>query len=85
MRVTPYGCPRPAAGRPAVESAGRTRIRYDVYPGQRYEFDEWPMSPTEAGRYVLEAGLVAEGIGAFAADPPVRIPFEVGRRAAEIR
>jgi hypothetical protein len=74
-----------AAGRPAAESAGRTGIRYDVYPGQSYELDEWPMSPAEAGRYVLEAGLVAEGISAFATDPPVRIAVEVGRPAAGIR
>jgi hypothetical protein len=68
-----------ATDRPAAESAGRTRIRYDVFPGQRYEFDEWPAPPAQAGRYVLEAGLVAEGIGAFAADPPVRLAVEVAR------
>ena len=56
-----------------------TRIRYDVHRGQSYEFDEWPTPPTARGRYVLEAGLVAEGVGALAADPPLRIPLEVGR------
>ena len=67
-----------ATGRPAAERTGRIRIRYDVYPGQSYEFDEWPTPPTQAGRYVLEAGLVAEGIGALGADPPVRMAVEVG-------
>lgn len=69
-----------AGGRATAEGAGRTRIRYDVYPGQSYEFDEWPPSPSEAGRYVLEAGLVVEGVGPFAADPAVRIPVDVGPR-----
>lgn len=66
-------------GRPAAESAGRTRIHYEVYPGQSYEFDAWPMPPTEAGRYVLEAALAAEGVGPFAADPPMKIAVDVGR------
>lgn len=68
-----------AAGQPAAEGGGRRRIRHDVYPGQGYEFDEWPMAPAEAGRYVLEARLVVEGSGPFVVDPPVRISVEVGR------
>jgi hypothetical protein len=69
-----------AAGRPRAEGGGRTRIRYDVHPGASYEFAEWPMAPAEPGRYVVEAGLVVEGVGPFAAEPPVRTAVEVGRR-----
>ena len=45
-----------ATGRPTAESAGRTRIRYDVYPGQSYGFDEWPMPPTEVDMAASRAG-----------------------------
>jgi hypothetical protein len=38
------------------------------------------MAPAEPGRYVVEAGLVVEGVGPFAAEPPVRTAVEVGRR-----
>jgi hypothetical protein len=69
-----------ATGHPAPEGAGRTPLRYDVHPGQSYEFDEWPTVPAEAGRYVLEARLVVEGVGTQAsADPPVRIAVEARR------
>lgn len=70
-----------ATGRPIAHGAGLARIRYDVHPGQRYEFDEWPAGPVEAGRYVVEAGLVTGGFGPSAGDAPVRIWVQVEESA----
>jgi len=66
-----------AAGRALDHGAGHAPIRYDVRPGQRYEFDEWPAPPVDAGRYVLEAGLARGGSGAFEGIEPVRLVVEV--------
>ncbi len=65
-----------AGGRP-VGVGRQIAIRYDVYPGQRYEFDEWAAVPTEAGRYVLELALVSGAMGVFPAETPARLPVEV--------
>lgn len=60
-----------------VGGARHVPIRYDVYPGGRYEFDEWPAPPVDVGQYVLEVGLASGGAGAFAGDEPVRLPVDV--------
>jgi hypothetical protein len=57
--------------------AGHAPIRYDVHPGQRYEFDEWPAPPVDPGHYVLEVGLTSGGAGAFAGGEPVRLGVDV--------
>ena len=58
-----------ADARPVPESGGRTPVRYDVHPGQRYEFDLWPAAPVRPGAYVLRITLVRGGMGPFAGDP----------------
>jgi hypothetical protein len=72
-----------ADGREVAGGAGQTRIRYDVYPGQRYEFDEWIAGPVDGGRYVLELGLASGGVGPFVTGggAPVTVTVDVGRRA----
>jgi hypothetical protein len=70
-----------ATGRALAEGSGRTRLRYEVHPGQSYRFDEWPLPPTAAGRYVLEAGLVVEGVGPFPAEGPLTLAVDVGARS----
>ena len=71
-----------AEGRAVAGGAGQARIRYDVYPGQRYEFDEWIAAPVDGGRYVLELGLVSGGVGPFAEGDslPATVTVDVGRR-----
>lgn len=64
-------------GRPVAGVGRRVAIGYDVYPGQRYEFDEWAAVPTEAGPYVVELGLVSGAMGAFAVEPPAKLAVEV--------
>ena len=64
------------AGRPMAGVGRQVTIRYDVYPGQRYELDEWAAVPAAAGRYLVELYLVNGGMGAFAAEPPVRLDVE---------
>jgi hypothetical protein len=66
-----------AAGRTMDPGAGHAPIRYDVHPGQRYEFDVWPAPPVDHGRYVLEIGLATGGAGAFAGGDPVRLAVDV--------
>jgi hypothetical protein len=66
-----------AAGRAQTHGAGHAPIRYDVHPGQRYEFDEWPAPPVERGRYVLEIGLAIGGASAFAGGDPARLAVDV--------
>jgi hypothetical protein len=73
------------AGRPMEIGGGQTPIRYDVQPGGRYEFDEWPAPPSEAGRYVLEAGLVSGGAGVFPGDGGVKLEVEVAPLRAPAR
>ena len=72
-----------ADGRVMDEGAGLAAIRYDVYPGQRYEFEEWPAAPVDGGRYVLEVGLVSGGAGAFPGGEPVRLVIDVAPRVRE--
>lgn len=71
-----------AEGRVVGGDAGQARIRYDVYPGQRYEFDESIAAPVDGGRYVLELGLVSGGVGPFTAggNLPAMVTVDVGRR-----
>jgi hypothetical protein len=69
---------RDATGQALAHGAGQARVRYDVYPGQGYEFDEWPATPAAPGRYLLEAGLVTGGLGTLAAGAPVSVTVEVG-------
>jgi hypothetical protein len=66
-----------ASGRATTPAAGQVATRYDVHPGQTYEFDEWVAVPTEAGRYVLELNLVSGGMGPFAIEPPVKLVVDV--------
>ena len=66
-----------ASGRTTSGVSRGVAIQYDVYPGQRYEFDEWAVAPIEPGRHVLEVNLVRVGLGAFAAEPPARVAVEV--------
>jgi hypothetical protein len=72
-----------ADGRAMDEGAGLAAIRYDVYPGQRYEFEEWPAAPVDGGRYVLEVGLARGGAGAFPGGEPVRLVIDVAPRVRE--
>jgi hypothetical protein len=65
------------AGRTLDGGAGHAPIKYDVYPASRYEFDEWPPAPVDAGRYVLEVGLVSGGAGPFAGGEGARIVIDV--------
>ena len=73
-----------AAGRAIADGSGHAPIRYDVHPGQRYQFDEWPAPPLDAGRYVLEIGLTSGGAGPFPGGEPLRLAVAVisavGRR-----
>ncbi len=66
-------------GKELSTGSGGTRIRYEVFPGQRYEFQVSVDPPLAPGRYVLELGLVSEHVARFAdaGTPPVRIPLEV--------
>ncbi len=59
--------------------SGSSRIRFDVFPGQRYEFRAPLDAPGRPGRYTLEFGLVSESVGAFAASgtAPLRLAVEV--------
>ncbi len=66
-----------ASGRTTSGVSRQMAIQYDVHPGQRYEFDEWAAAPIEPGRHVLEVNLVRVGLGAFATEPPARVPVEV--------
>jgi hypothetical protein len=70
-----------ATDRPIPDGSGDTPIRYDVHPRQRYEFDEWPALPVDAGRYVLEVRLTAGGTGPFPGSEPVRLVVDVERPA----
>ena len=70
-----------AAGRLTAGVGRQVAIRYDVYPGQRYEFDEWAAVPAAAGHYVVELRLVSGAMGAFAAELPARLAVEI--RATE--
>lgn len=69
-----------ASGQAISDGSGRASIRYDVHPGQRYEFDEWPAPPLAAGRYVLEIGLTSGGAGPFPGDEPLRLVVDIARR-----
>jgi len=60
-------------------------VHYDVPPGGRYEFDVWPAPPVDAGRYVLEAGLVSGGAGPFSREDGVRLEVEVAPLRAAAR
>jgi len=71
-----------AAGRPTAGVGRRVAIRYDVYPGQRYEFDEWAAVPAAAGHYVVELGLVSGAMGAFAAEPATQLAVEIRATAS---
>lgn len=61
---------------------GAVPVRYDVYPGQRYEFDAWITPAVEPGRYRLELGLVSGGVGPFAerGTAPVTVLVDVAPR-----
>ena len=65
------------AGRALDSGSGHAPMRYDVDPGGRYEFDEWPPAPVDAGGYVLEAGLTSGGAAAFAGGEPLRLAVDV--------
>lgn len=69
-----------ASGRALGEGSGRAPIHHDAHPGQRYEFDEWPAPPVEAGPYVLEIGLTSGGVP-FPRDEPVKLVVEIARPA----
>ena len=72
-------------GRALDGGAGHAPIRYDVRPGDRYEFDEWPPGPVDAGRYVLEAELVSGGVGGFPDGEGARIAVDVAPLRAAAR
>lgn len=57
----------------------RTPLRYDLFPGRRYDFILTLDPPPAPGAYTLELGLIDEGIGPFAelGTPPVRVPIDV--------
>jgi hypothetical protein len=44
---------------------GRLALRHDVYPGESYRFEADIEAPPAAGRYLLELGLVSEGVAYF--------------------
>jgi Dolichyl-phosphate-mannose-protein mannosyltransferase len=54
-------------------------LGYDVLPGQSYEFTVEIATPTKPGYYILELGLVSEGVTAFAdqGTAPLRVPIQV--------
>jgi hypothetical protein len=54
-------------------------IGYDVLPGQAYEFTLEITTPRKPGNYLLEIGLVSEGVTAFAdqGTAPWRVPIRV--------
>jgi hypothetical protein len=59
--------------------ARRMRVRHDVFPGQAYSFQVVVPTPAAPGAYVLELGLVSEGVATFAeaGSPPLRLPIRV--------
>jgi Dolichyl-phosphate-mannose-protein mannosyltransferase len=54
-------------------------LGYDVLPGQNYEFTVEIVTPKKPGNYLLEIGLVSEGVTAFAdqGTAPWRVPIRV--------
>jgi len=48
-----------------VFASGREGLRYDVFPGQSYEFKVRIAPPMESGEYTLELGLVSELVAWF--------------------
>ena len=54
-------------------------LRYDLFPGRRYDFILTLDPPPAPGAYTLELGLIDEGIGPFSelGTPPVRVPIDV--------
>ncbi|HEX9428913.1 MAG TPA: hypothetical protein VF944_00900 [Candidatus Bathyarchaeia archaeon] len=44
---------------------GREGLKYDIFPGEHYEFTTKIPSPREPGQYTLEIGLVSEGVTWF--------------------
>ena len=70
-----------AGGREISQAGGQAHVRYDVYPGDSYEFDEWVQPPVEPGRYALELGLTSVGIGRFTANGsrPLTVVVDVAR------
>jgi hypothetical protein len=54
-------------------------LRYDVLPGQSYEFTVEIVTPKKPGNYLLELGLVSEGVTAFAdqGTAPLHVPIRV--------
>jgi hypothetical protein len=54
-------------------------LGYDVLPGQNYEFTVEIVTPKKPGDYLLEIGLVSEGVTAFAdqGTAPWRVPIRV--------
>jgi hypothetical protein len=68
--------------RGAVEVSGpgrRLRVRHDVFPGQAYAFQVAVPTPETPGAYVLELGLVSEGVTTFAdaGSAPLRLSIRV--------
>jgi dolichyl-phosphate-mannose-protein mannosyltransferase len=70
-----------ADGRPELPGEGRARLGAAVLPGQRHRFWTAMLAPREPGTYVLEVGLVDEGLTWFSAvgTPPVRVTVTVAR------
>ncbi len=66
-------------GRPLAELDGESRLRHDVFPGQRYAFAADARAPEPPGVYWLELGLESVGLRPFAASgtPPLVLTVEV--------
>ena len=58
---------------------GRLALRHDVFPGESYAFQLDLETPATPGDYVLELGLVSEGVAHFAdvASPALKLAVKV--------
>jgi hypothetical protein len=67
------------AGREVPDTGGRLPVRYDVFTGQSHPFRLTAELPADPGRYVLEAGLISEGLRAFSdnGSSPLRFDLDV--------
>ncbi|HXH11940.1 MAG TPA: hypothetical protein VNP04_19525 [Alphaproteobacteria bacterium] len=68
-----------AGGQVIASSEGRAPLRYTIFPGQSYVFQTSINPPEESGTYILEFGLVNEGIAWFSelGIPPIRLAVQV--------
>ena len=66
-------------GQEVPSMAGRALLAYDIFPGQKYEFNLRLATPMESGEYTLELELVSENVTWFSSQgiKRLKIPIQI--------